>query len=515
MNIGGLARTLLLFVVAGGLLIASGVVDVHVSFRDNVAEAIDLFGEEEPETSADPAGAFWKEGTEAPQATPPQGAPPSFAELAELVSPAVVNIQTSRTLTASRNPGPRHPLEEFFGGQPFGDMFRGQRDVPSLGTGFVISSDGYIVTNNHVIEDVDKIEVHFSDDDVLEAEIVGRDPKTDIALIRVKSEDALPHLPLGDSDAVRPGDWVIAIGNPFGLAHTVTAGIVSAKHRRINDPRSEARRFDDFIQTDAAINPGNSGGPLMNLRGEVVGINTAINPRANTIGFAVPVNMAKGILPQLRASGHVSRGWLGVYIQEVNEDIASHLELDDEKGALVSKVEPGGPAADGGVRSGDVIVGFNGSPVDDMEELPRLVAAAPVGSKAELVVVRKGKRKTLEIQLGELDEGEKLARAGAPGGDPSKASAYGLQVQELTPDIAERLGLEADAKGLVVVAVEPESPAAEASLQRGDVILEVNQEAIEGVGTFADALEDTERGALLLVRRGQAEIFVPLKKKTG
>jgi serine protease Do len=457
-----------------------------------------------------PAAPFWEEGGgRAISAAPPAGAPPSFAELAEHVSGAIVNIATSRTVEP--NPQLRHPLEEFFGpfGGPFEEFFQ-PRNVPSLGSGFVISGDGYIVTNNHVIEEVDKIEVHFLDKKVLEAEIVGRDPKTDVALIRVKTDQELSYLPLGDSDRIRPGDWVVAVGNPFGLEHTVTAGIVSAKHRQINDPRSESRRFDDFIQTDAAINPGNSGGPLLNLQGEVVGINTAINPRANTIGFAVPINLAKDVLPQLRATGRVSRGWLGVYIQEITPEIAEQLELGDKSGALISKVEPGSPADEAGMQRYDVIVAFNGQPISSMEELPRRVAAAPVGSKADVVVLRKGSRKELSVKLGELEEGEKLAQGG--GGPSEEAGISGLQVQRVTPEMAEQLGLD-EAAGVVVTSVEPGSPGDEAGLRRGDVILEVNQRAVESVDQFREALGDPEKGALLLVRRGNADIFVPLKRK--
>jgi serine protease Do len=343
------------------------------------------------------------------------------------------------------------------------------------------------------------------DGEILEAEVVGRDPKTDVALIRVETDKELPFLPLGDSDSIRPGDWVVAIGNPFGLEHTVTAGIVSAKHRVINtDP--DPRRFDDFIQTDAAINPGNSGGPLINLKGEVVGIATAINPRANTIGFAIPVNIAKEILPQLRVKGRVSRGWLGVYIQAIDEDTAELLGLKDRKGALVSKVEPGAPADDAGIERGDVIVEFDGKPVDEMEELPRIVAATPVGSKVEVKALRKGKKKSFSVVLGELEQGERMAsapREETPG-------AYGLNVQNITPEVAEHLGLE-DLEGVLISGVEPGSSAESAGLRRGDVILEVNQSPVSDVGEFSKALRGSEKGALLLVRRGNAEIFVPLK----
>jgi len=493
-------------VLGGALLVATGVVDVRVSVQDRVAGAIDLFGDDDPSEVQEAPEAFWKEGGDPIAPAPaPAGAPSSFADLAERVSPAVVNIQTSKTIAAGeRRP---HPLEEFF---PPGlrDYLQMPREIPSLGTGFVISADGYIATNNHVIEDVDTIEVHFLNGDKLEAEIAGRDPSTDVALIRVKPERDLPFLPLGNSDHVRPGDWVLAVGNPFGLEHTVTAGIVSAKHRAINNPTSPQARFDDFIQTDAAINPGNSGGPLLNLSGEVIGINTAIKQGANSVGFAIPVNIAKGVLPQLRTAGKVSRGWLGVYIQAVDEDKANLLGLDRPRGALVSKVDPRGPAADAGVLHGDVIVEFDGKSVDDMDELPKLVAAAPVGRKVKIKVLRRGDQKTLTVELGEL-EGSQEQVAQAPA--EAEPGAYGLRVQTVTSSIAQELGLE-EPEGVVVSAVEPGSAADQAGLRRGDVILEVNQDPIADAGEFRDALEDADRGALLLVYRGGSQIYVALKR---
>jgi serine protease Do len=286
----------------------------------------------------------------------------------------------------------------------------------------------------------------------------------------------------------------------------VTAGIVSARHREINaDP--DARRFDDFLQTDAAINPGNSGGPLINLAGEVIGINTAINPRANTIGFAVPVNIAKEVLPQLRTAGKVSRGWLGVYIQPIEPEMADILGLEDTKGALVSKVEPGSPADAAGLKSGDVVIEFDGKPIEKMEELPRHVANAGVGQKLELVALRKGERKEFDVTLGELDAGIEEASA-TP--EQEERPKYGLAVQDLTPEVAQQLGVEGG-RGVLVSQVEPDSPADEAGIRRRDVILEVNQRPVANVREFSKALSGSDKGALLLVRRGEAEIFVAVK----
>jgi serine protease Do len=488
--------TVLLFTAAAVILLAGGgVLDIRVDWRDNVAQALDLFGGDEEEEQASPAGEpFWRENGTGVAATLPNGVPSSFADLAERVSPGVVNIQTSKTVRGQ--PFPR--FEDFFHGPFPGHGRQLERKIPSLGSGFVISSDGYIVTNNHVVEDVDSIKVAFEDGSERDAEIIGRDPKTDIALIRVETDEPLFALPLGDSGVVRPGEWVVAIGNPFGLEHTVTAGIVSAKHRIIGQGSYD----------DAAINPGNSGGPLINLGGEVIGINTAINPRANTIGFAVPINMAKQILPQLKARGAVTRGWLGVVIQHITPDLTEALDLADDKGALVSKVMPDGPAAKAGIEHGDVIVEFDGQPIEDWNELPRVVAATPVGKNVKLVVVRGGKRKTLKAEVGTLDEGEILAARVEP---EEGAAAFGLRVQDLTPEIAEQLGVEHDL-GVLVTSVEPGSPAEEAGLRRGDLILEVDRTEVTSTSELQTRLGAAEDRALLLVRRGDATIFVPLKR---
>ncbi len=489
--------------------LATDMLDVDVRWRGHDAGAADLFGRGEsrsatPEVSA-AADPFWSESSGG-ATIPGSIAPNTFSDLAEKASPAVVNIQTSHTVSGTPfglPPG----FEDFFNGMP-DDQPRGpDRKVPSLGTGFVISSDGYIVTNNHVVEASDSIKVAFLDGSELDAEVVGRDPKTDVALIRVKADRPLAALSLGDSDGVRPGDWVVAIGNPFGLGHTVTAGIVSAKSRRIGQGP-----YDDFIQTDAAINPGNSGGPLINLAGEVIGINTAIRPMANTIGFSVAINVAKEILPQLKSNGKVRRGWLGVAIQPLTRGLQESFNLDDRAGALVAKVEPGSPAADAGLSRGDVIVEFDGHPVKEMEALPRLVGVTPIGKTCEVVVLREGKRKTFEVKVSEL------ADASASGGSGSRdeksgPTSWGMRIGDLTPDLARQLELE-DQRGAVILQIKPGSAAEEAELRRGDVILEVNGREIANAADLTRALGDSDKGVRLLVRRGKSEIYVALKKPT-
>jgi len=501
--------TALLCATTIALLLASwGGLEIRVGWRDNDAKAIDFFGTDKKEEAEKP---FWKENS----GTPPVvtgSIPASFADLAASTSPGVVNIATTKTVVQPR-------IDQFFFGLPFGGLpfggnphFNGggnpnmegtPRKVTSLGSGFVISEDGYILTNNHVIEDVDKITVILDDETKLDATVVGRDPKTDIALIHVDADEKLFVLPLGDSNKVRPGEWVIAIGNPFGLEHTVTAGIVSAKHRVIG-----GGNYDDYIQTDAAINPGNSGGPLLNLSGEVIGMNTAINPQANTIGFAVPINMAKDILPQLRATGHVTRGWLGVMIQKITPDLAKALDLESDAGALVSNVVPDGPAAKAGIKRSDVIVEFDGKPIKDLSELPRVVADTPVDKAVEVVVIRDGKRKTLKATVGKLQEPEVEASAKEPEKGPAE---FGLAVQDLSPDIAEQLGLDST-EGVLITAVQPGSPADDAQLRRGDVILEVNRSPVKNVADLRTRLEAAGDSALLLIRRGDATIFVPIKR---
>jgi serine protease Do len=500
---------LMVGIVAAALL-ASGALRVQVSWLDNGAHALDLFGKTEtskesppPADSGDP---FWQQGS-GKAAVVPHGVPNTFADLAEASSPGVVNISAEKAMSA-------HGLEEWFGIPNFPFQLPEQQMpkehkqlVPSLGTGFVISKDGYIVTNNHVIEDTEKLTVKFNDGTELPATIVGRDPKTDIGLIKVEAKQPLFALPLGDSEHVRPGEWVVAIGNPFGLEHTVTAGIISAKHRNIDHGA-----YDDYIQTDAAINPGNSGGPLLNLSGEVIGINTAINPRANTIGFAVPIDMAKAVLPQLRASGHVTRGWLGVVIQGVTPELAEELGLKETKGALVSKVIVDGPGAKAGIEKMDVIREFDGQPVDSYDDLPKIVASTPVNKKVDIAVIRDGKRVTLHPKIALLEEpGAETEKTSATPAPPRGAKSFGLAVQDLSGELAQQLGLE-DAKGVVVTEVDPEGPASEAGIRQGDVILEVGRQEVKDAKSLQKALEKADERALLLVRRGDNQLYMTVKR---
>jgi len=463
---------------------------------------------------------FWGEKpAEKAEPTPPHPSSqfvttlPDFASLAERLSRSVVNISTTSEREApsfgsGRTPfGPEDPFHEFW--EPFERFFgpfpRRRFKERSLGSGFIINREGYILTNNHVIENAQEISVRLEDEKEYRAKVVGRDPKTDVAVIKIDSIEGVEPMVLGDSDKLRVGDWVIAIGNPFGLDHTVTAGIVSAKGRFIGQGS-----YDNFIQTDAAINPGNSGGPLINLRGEVVGINTAIFSRTGGnigIGFAIPINLVKDLLPELLEKGKVTRGWLGVLIQKVTPDIAESMGLKEPNGALVADVAKGGPAEEAGIKVGDVIVEFDGHPIKESNELPWLVARTPVGKLAKVKVIRNKKTETITVKIGELKEGE--VAVGPEGGEED----LGLTVQTLTPDVAESLGIGEDVKGVVVTNVEPSSPADEAGLRRGDVILEVNRTPVPDLSSYRRALRESPKGKsiLLWVRRGENTIFVAVK----
>ncbi|MBI2357810.1 MAG: DegQ family serine endoprotease [Deltaproteobacteria bacterium] len=433
---------------------------------------------------------------------------PDFVGLARAFSPIVVNIASTQVTEGFQgfgSPfGEEDPFSEFWHRFFGGPLPRGPQRQKSLGSGFVIDRGGYILTNNHVVENAQKIVVKLADEREVEAKVVGRDPKTDIAVIKINTDKELPTAPLGDSDKLEVGEWVMAIGNPFGLDQTVTAGIVSAKGRVIGQGP-----YDSFIQTDASINPGNSGGPLINLRGEVVGINTAIFSRTGGnigIGFAIPINLVKELLPQLKGKGKVTRGYLGVLIQKVTPEIAGSLGLDKAHGALVASVSKDGPAERAGVKVGDVIVEFDGKEIKDSNDLPLVVARTAVGKAVRLKVLRDKREVGVSVTVGELKEEEVAAAA------PEKGN-FGLTVQRVTPQLAESLGLE-KAEGLVVTAVEPGSAGEEAGIRRGDVILEVDRKPVKTVAEYRKAVgEATKRGKgiLFLVRRGDSTLFLALK----
>jgi len=407
-----------------------------------------------------------------------RSAPNSFADLAERLLPSVVNIATTQTVESNRGEEFEEFFKEFFerrGGQP---PPQEKRRASSLGSGFIIDASGYIVTNHHVIADADEITVRLHDDTLLEAELVGSDEKTDLALLKVKSDEPLSAASWGVSEKTRIGDWVVAIGNPFGLGGTVTAGIVSARQRDIN-----SGPYDDFIQTDAAINRGNSGGPMFNLDGDVIGVNTAIfSPSGGSIGigFAIPSDIAKNVVAQLREHGEVRRGWLGVRIQTVTEELAEGLRLDETHGALVASVTEGGPAEKAGIAGGDVILRFNGRIVPDMRKLPRMVAETPIGREVDVVVWRKGAEVVVKVVLGELDDEQLAAVTAGPSIDEKTGEVpdLGLALGALTPEMRERFGLGDNAKGVVITDVDADGSGAEKGLKPGDVIVEVDQEEV-------------------------------------
>ena len=455
--------------------------------------------------------------------------PGSFGDLAERLSPAVVNISTSQKV-ATPEQGfefqfpPGSPFEEFF--KEFLERHRGKegprarRQVTSLGSGFVIEASGLVVTNNHVIADADEITVITHDGDKLAATLIGKDPKTDLALLKVEPVQPLHALKWGDSRNTRVGDWVLAIGNPFGLGGTVTAGIVSARGRDIN-----AGPYDDFIQTDAAINPGNSGGPLFNLDGEVIGISTAIySPTGGSvgIGFAVPSALAEPVIRQLMDFGRTRRGWLGVNIQTVTDEIAEGLGLKQATGALVARVNEGGPAAKAGVEQGDVILSFNDREVQEMRMLPRIVAETPVGEKVSVTVWRKGQVQAFEVTLGELEEAEaRMASADeeAAPEEPAVQELLGMSLAALDDESRQAFDVKPDLEGVVVTAVTGDSPAAERGIRPGDVIVEVAQEAVRTPQQVADKVKQLQaekrKHALLLVQRDNDLRFVPLRLDPG
>jgi len=481
-----------LFLIVGLLsaLIGAGVGGVVEQFSSGVRTAHAGVGpESEGKSVATPSGL------------------PDFANLAKRLGPVVVNISTTQVRRATEQApspfGDEDSLNQFwhrFFGGPFP---QGPQRQSGLGSGFLIDRDGTILTNYHVVDGAQKIVVKLADGGSFDARVVGKDQKTDIAIIKIDAGQNLPAATLGDSDRLEVGEWVMAIGNPFGLDHTVTSGIVSAKGRHIG-----AGPYEDFIQTDASINPGNSGGPLINLRGEVVGINTAIFSQSGGnigIGFAIPTNLVKDLLPQLKDKGAVVRGYVGVTIQQLTPEIAASMGLKQTRGALVAEVAKAGPAAQAGLKSGDVIVEFNGKEIKDSSELPLQVARISPGQQVQTKILRDGKALTLPITVGEFKEREVIASADH--GD------LGLTVQPVTAAIAAELGLES-AEGLVVTSVKPGSPAQEAGLQRGDVIAEINRRPVRDLQDYNQSLEKTEqsKSLLFLVRRGGGSLFLALTR---
>jgi len=455
-----------------------------------------------------------------------QTKPTNLADLVAQVADAVVNISATQVI-ADKGGEAAPDLPK---GTPFDDMFEqffknhGMNGPPrprrssSLGSGFVIDPSGIVITNNHVVGDANEIVVIFTDGRRLKAKVIGKDPKVDVAVLKVTSDKPFKTVKFGDSDKMRVGDGVMAVGNPFGLGETVTAGIVSARNRNI-----DSGPYDDFLQTDAAINKGNSGGPLFNLAGEVIGINTAIlSPSGGSIGigFATPSDSVEPVIAQLEKFGETRRGWLGVRIQPVDEAIADSLGLKQAEGALVAGVDPKGPAKPAGIEAGDVIIKFDGKPVKESRDLPRMVASEAVGSKAEVTVMRKGKEITLDVNLGRLEDGEKqMAKAEAPDSEAAKpeatTKALGLTLSPLNDDARKTFKLRAGLKGVLVTGVEANSPASDKGLRPGDVIEEVNQQAVEKPADVAAQIaalkKQGKKSALLLVGNGAGDVrFVAL-----
>lgn len=438
--------------------------------------------------------------------------PDSFADLVEEHGSTVVNIYTTQTVEKKQRPNfpfPDHSgipelFRHFFNNPGFQGMQPQRKQKrTSLGSGVITSADGYILTNNHVIQNADEINVRFANRKEFSANIIGRDEKSDLALIKIETDEDLPFAAMGDSDKLRVGDWVIAIGNPFGFEQTVTAGIVSAKGRSLG-----GGGYKNFIQTDASINPGNSGGPLFDMNGKMVGINTAIYSRNGGnigIGFAIPVNIARNIINQLKDNGKVTRGWLGVMIQNVTKEIADQFGLERPIGALVGEVTPDGPAEKAGIKAGDIIIRFNGKEITQMNMLPTMVGQTPIDSRAEVTIFRDNQEETLEVTIGQLAEDLSAAAA-------EESTRLGMTVQELTPELADSLKLQIDS-GLVIANVEQGSVAHLAGLKQGDIILEVNRMKVENLKDYSKALEGADKSSavLVLIKRGRHSRFVVMK----
>jgi serine protease Do len=452
--------------------------------------------------------------------------PPGFADLAEKLLPAVVNISTTQTITSREDMPdlppdlqlpPGSPFEEFF--KDFMEKHKGEKHkATSLGSGFIIDPSGYIVTNYHVIQDADEITVILQDDTNLTATVVGKDKKTDLALLKVTTKKPLPSVAFGDSDKARVGDWIIAIGDPYGLGGTVTAGIISARARDIN-----SGPYDEYLQTDAPINRGNSGGPMFNMDGDVIGVNTAIfSPSGGSIGigFAIPSSLVHNVIDQLREHGHIQRGWLGVRIQMVTQDIADSLGLDRAKGALVSSVTPDGPAAQGGLQPGDVILSFDGRDVPEMRRLPLMVAETEVGKSVDVSVFRKGGTVALKVKIGELEQKEEADKQDEKQDEekPAVANAekvddLGISVAPLTDSLRTRYDVKKDINGVIVTNVSSDGLAADQGIEAGDVISEAAQQEVKTPKDLVDQIKDAKKESkplLLLVNRKEDLRFVAI-----
>lgn len=441
--------------------------------------------------------------------------PANFTELAEKARPGVVNISTERIIKGGGRvfrhffgepfDDRRNPFDDFFG--PFQDLPGREHKERSLGSGFIIDKDGYIVTNNHVVAQADEIKVKLANGKEFEAEVVGRDSKTDVALIKIKSAEKLTPLPLGDSKTLKVGTWVVAIGSPFGLEQTVTQGIVSAKGRSIG-----AGPYDDFIQTDASINPGNSGGPLLNLSGEVIGINTAIVARGQGIGFAIPIDMARDIVHQLKDKGEVTRGWLGVQIRDLDESLANYYKVEPFSAVYVENVVPGDPADQAGIKSGDIIVSVDGQSVTSGRELATLIASIPVGKKSKIVLLRDGKKKTVTVRIAKQSDNEvRMASI------KSSSNELGLQVTDLSSDKARQFGLDEDESGVLVIEVEKGSRADEAGVKVGDIIKGINLKKVDNLKDYEALMAkvDKKEPINLLVRsRNQGSRGIQIKPQS-
>ena len=430
---------------------------------------------------------------------------PSFADLVEVLQPSVVNISTTNVIKQrspfQRGPGgPNDPFneffEKFFGGQSPEREFKRQ----GLGSGFIMTEDGYVVTNNHVIDKATDIDIILQNGDKYEAKVVGKDPKTDLAVLKIEPDQKLQAVKFGDSENLRIGEWVLAIGNPFGLGYTVTAGIVSAKGRSLG-----FGAYDDYIQTDASLNPGNSGGPLFNLKGEVVGVNTAIVARGQGIGFAIPIDLAEFVIKQLKSDGKVVRGWLGVYVQKITPEIAASFDLEEDEGALVSDLAQGGPAEKAGIKRGDVVIEFDGKKVSDVSDLTNYAAETAPGTEVDVKIIDDGKTKTVKVKLGNFpDQRDRI--------ESEVNENLGIRVKQITPDIAQRFNLSQE-NGIIISDLQQGSPASLAGLKIGDIILQINKKQISTLREYSDALNAIKPGdtALFQVKRGNNTLFAAVR----